>query len=219
MSHQSSSHEEIPLSIEQMRARIAELEPLERFMQAWGEKHPHEFKDNSDFIRDIKRDIATCLKDREQFSTPATDCDHCYTFGRLLQLLDSSEQTIAELRERQVVIAQKWLNVSVECDELRPIKAEREELRSQLQRERAVLDELAAAVTRKLADCLECKDAALMPGEYCSDECVAVSDALAQHAALRSGTATTLSEPTGTDDDLIPRATVDAMRKHLEEKS
>lgn len=72
-------------------------------------------------------------------------------------------------------------------DKALEIADQRDELRSQLQREREVSDELAAAVTRKLADCLECKDAALMPGEYCSDECVALSDALAQHTDLRSG--------------------------------
>lgn len=51
---------------------------------------------------------------------------------KLLEQFRADQETIRELRERQAVIAQKWLNVSSECDELRPIKAERDELRSQL---------------------------------------------------------------------------------------
>ena len=42
---------------------------------------------------------------------------------------------------------------------------------------------LREAIERKLADCREhgdCSDAALMPGEYCSNECVALASALAQ---------------------------------------
>ncbi len=43
------------------------------------------------------------------------------------------------------------------------------------------------AVTRKLADCRAsggCSDAALMPGEFCSDECVALDAALRKAGAL-----------------------------------
>lgn len=86
----------VVMSTEQMVARIAELEPLERFMQAWGEKHPRELKDE-DFIADVKRDIAKCTKDRSEFSEPPVDCDHCHSFARLLQMVAETREIAGEL--------------------------------------------------------------------------------------------------------------------------
>lgn len=84
------------MSTKQMVARIAELEPLERFMQAWGEKHPRELKDE-DFIADVKRDIAKCTKDRSEFSEPPVDCDHCHSFARLLQIVATTREIAGQL--------------------------------------------------------------------------------------------------------------------------
>lgn len=126
--------------------------------------------------------------------------------------MDSSEQTIAELREQLAGNENWWDQNSVQCgncsaelvvrnssiprnhnalsheegeeeslcgycagEELHALIDERDGLRSQLQRERAVSDALAAALK-------ECAD---QPG--CSDRCrLNASAALAQHTALRS---------------------------------
>jgi len=40
--------------------------------------------------------------------------------------------------------------------------------------------DLLKAAKAKLADCGDCKDAALMPGEVCSDECAALVAAIAK---------------------------------------
>lgn len=42
----------------------------------------------------------------------------------------------------------------------------------------AAAPELLAAAKAKLANCEGCDDAALMPGEYCSDECIALAEAI-----------------------------------------
>jgi hypothetical protein len=44
----------------------------------------------------------------------------------------------------------------------------------------AAAPQLLEAAKAKLANCEECEDAALMPGEYCSDECIALADAIAK---------------------------------------
>lgn len=44
----------------------------------------------------------------------------------------------------------------------------------------AAAPDLLKAARAKLANCEGCMDAALLPGEYCSDECIALVDAIAK---------------------------------------
>lgn len=195
-------------------------------------------------VDDLRKTIAELQEQLVQSITlmDASVVGKAHAEHRVAAIKTESDGRAEKIREMVPGYMKYWAPL----DAVRVICSEHDELRIQLQKERVLADALAVALKKQaIRLCQLCSDYT-GPGAYLNiyenipktgsdgrfyharhdkldggDWLCSAQDmqaALAQHTALRSGTATTLSEPTGTDDDLIPRATVDAMREHLESK-
>lgn len=79
-------------------------------------------------------------------------------------------------------VERSWLK-----EDLLQLKPSHEALRAKCAALAARLAELEQTVRAKLADCREngeCSDPALLPGEFCSDECVALDAAISAPVAV-----------------------------------